>query len=249
MTGQHLILTPEKVVVSFSLATFGSRIMAKIIDFIIIYFIAMMVFVGANLVGSIQFEEAQALVIGVATFLAAFSIFAYFIACEYLWKGQTLGKKALGIRVMMADGTPLTFLGAVYRNLVLIADLLLPFIGLTAMFVTPKCQRVGDLASGTLVVHEGKPRWQYHPSPHREGVHPLEELVGELRGMTMEEYLAIKRLCDRFPELSTPVQESCIQEVWTPFAERFKIPSRPDVHPIYLMEATVMKYGRMKKLV
>ncbi len=249
MTGQHLILTPEKVVVSFSLATFGSRIMAKIIDFIIIYFLATAVFIGAAIVGSIQFEEAQAVVLGIASFLTAFSVFAYFIICEYFWKGQTIGKKAVGIRVMMADGTPLTFLGAVYRNLILIADLVLPFVGLISMFITPKCQRVGDLASGTLVVHEGKPRWQYHPSPHREGVHPLEEVVGDLRGMTMEEYLAIKRLCDRFPELSIPVQESSIQEVWGPFAERFKIPTPPNVHPIYLMEATVMKFGRIKKLV
>lgn len=249
MTGQHLVLTPEKVVVSFNLATLGSRIMAKIIDLILIYFLVVAVFITAALGAGAFFEETSAIIMSIATILSAFAVFAYFIICEFFWKGQTVGKKALGIRVMMADGTPLTFLGAVYRNLILIADLVLPFIGLTAMFTTPKCQRVGDLASGTLVVHDGKPRWHYHPSPHREGIHPFEAHVGELRGMTLEEYLAIKRLCDRFPELPVPVQEQSIQEVWTPFAERFKIPALPDVHPIYLMEATVMKYGRIKKMI
>lgn len=249
MTGQHLVLTPEKVVVSFNLATLGSRIMAKFIDLILIYFLMIGVFISASFIASALFAEANALIITIASLLAAFAVFGYFIICEFFWKGQTVGKKALGIRVMMADGTPLTFLGAVYRNLILIGDLVLPFVGLIAMFITPKCQRVGDLASGTLVVHDGKPRWQYHPSPHREGIHPFEPHVGELRGMTLEEYLAIKRLCDRFPELPLPVQEESIQEVWMPFAERFKIPNLPEVHPIYLMEATVMKYGRIKKMI
>lgn len=249
MTGQHLILTPEKVVVSFTLATLGSRIWAKVIDLVVLYILLVMVLASASFLILLLPGEIKNMAELILAVIGGFGIFLYFIGSEVWFKGQTVGKKALGIRVMMVDGTPLTFMGALYRNLILIADLALPFIGLTSMFITPKCQRVGDLASGTLVVHDGKPKQMYHPSPHREGVHPMEEKVGDLRGMTMEEYLAIKRLCDRFPELPNEIQQKSIEEVWVPFAERFKIPDLPNVHPIYLMEATVMKYGRIKKMV
>ncbi len=248
MSGQHLILTPEKVVVSYNLAAIGSRVLAKLIDLVVLYVLTTGVVLSVMFVILLLPGEMKALVEVIVVLISTFCVFIYFIASETLMKGQTIGKMAVGIRVMMVDGTPLTFLAAVYRSLILAADLALPFIGLTSMFVTPKRQRVGDMASGTLVVYDGRPKWKYHPSPHREGIHPLEDQVGDLRGMTLEEYLAIKRLCDRFPELPNEVQQKSIDDLWVPFAQRFKIPERPDIHPIYLMEATVMKYGRIKNM-
>jgi hypothetical protein len=72
----------------------------------------------------------------------------------------------------------------------------------------------------------------------------LEELVGDLRGMTLEEYLAVKTLCDRYPDLPVPVQQRFLREVWQPVANRLGIGSYADIHPVYLMEAAVMKYAR-----
>ena len=63
------------------------------------------------------------------------------------------------------------------------------------------------------------------------------DLLGDLRGMTQDEYVALKQLCDRFPELPTSVQEKLLRDVWRPIAIRRSIPDLQGVHPIFLAEA------------
>jgi hypothetical protein len=77
--------------------------------------------------------------------------------CEGVFNGQTLGKRALGIRVVSERGVPITGAQAVLRNLVGAVDGLLPFffmLGLASMVITRRFQRLGDLAAGTMVVVE-----------------------------------------------------------------------------------------------
>ena len=167
--------------------------------------------------------------------MVTFSYFGYFILFEGLWNGQTPGKFALGIRVRMADGTPITLLASFYRNLFRLADFMpaIYFLGLVLSFLTEKSQRLGDIVANTMVTHERN---------------PFEDHVGTLRRMSMNEYLAIKRLADRFPELPSPVQDRLLVEVWVPFAEKHGIKPLDNVHPVYLMEAAVMKYARLHDL-
>jgi hypothetical protein len=66
--------------------------------------------------------------------------------------------------------------------------------------------------------------------------------------MTNDEYVVLRRLADRYPELTPETQERLIREVWRPFAERRGVQEPPNVHPIYSIEAVVMKYGRERGL-
>ncbi|MHB8637712.1 MAG: RDD family protein [Fimbriimonadaceae bacterium] len=249
MNTEILLLSPEKTVLSYRLASLGSRIGAHIIDLllagIVAFILAMLLMFLAQ---SGDFGQQLA---GVATPIVVASFFLYFILLEGLWNGQTLGKKALGIRVRMADGTPITFQGALGRNLLRVADLLpsMYFVGLAAIFTTPRAQRFGDLVSGTIVTHEKRGLPNFSPAPHRlAGEHPYEQYVGELRGLTLEEYRALRRFCDRYPELAAPIQARMLDEIWRPIALRRAVPEMPGVHPLLLAEATVMKYGRMHGL-
>ena len=243
-----MVLTPEKTVISFKTAGIGGRILAQILDIIILgMFLGVLSLFAVFSVIVIPPEIS----IGFWIFTTVSSFFLYFILFEWLWNGRTPGKKAANIRVVSYDGTPITLRGAVYRNLIRPADFLpsLYFVGLIACFMNEKSQRLGDLVAGTLVIHEPKPNPHYTVTPHHvPNEHPFEESVGELKTMTMEEYLAIKRLCDRFPELSPTIQHRSIEEIWQPFAEKEGVEPIPNIHPVYLMEAVVMKYGRMRKL-
>lgn len=79
----------------------------------------------------------------------------YPVGFELLNKGQTPGKRALGLKVVMEDGTPVTASASMVRSLIMTVDFL-PFFygtGLVAMAVGREFRRLGDLAAGTRVVH------------------------------------------------------------------------------------------------
>ena len=84
----------------------------------------------------------------------------YFLFFEWLWHGQTPGKRLLGIRVIQWSGTGISFYQAAVRNLLRVADSmpwLLIFGGYGFGFAVAACnrrqRRLGDLAANTLVVH------------------------------------------------------------------------------------------------
>lgn len=247
VTGQELVLTPEKVVVSYTIAGIGQRLVAAVTD---LFIILAVILGGAVLMGFLS-----AFFGGFSTAVYVFTVsilpFAYFPLFMIFNNGQSLGKMMMGLRVMMADGTPITPSAAIYRTLLLPADMLpgIPLVGFILSFITERSQRLGDIAAGTMVVKAPNLRFHFNPAPHHVGVHPVEYSIGELQGMTLEEYFALKRLCDRFPDLPITEQIQSIEEIWKPFAERQKIPSIPQVHPLYQIEAVVMKFGRLKKLV
>ena len=90
----------------------------------------------------------------VILFLVVSGYFAFF---EWIWSGQTPGKRWLKLRVIREDGRPVTFWESTVRNLLRSVDMMpAPFysIGLISVFSSGRDQRVGDLIAGTVVVRE-----------------------------------------------------------------------------------------------
>ena len=82
-------------------------------------------------------------------------LWGYPVLFETLWHGQTPGKKMFDLRVVNANGTPVTWLASITRNLMRTVDML-PFgyaIGLLSCWFDPYGRRLGDLAADTLVVY------------------------------------------------------------------------------------------------
>ena len=128
-----VIETPERVPLAFALASIGNRFLAVAIDHFIQYFaiaIVFWIFVSgaglgvsgeAGLFGEIA-REAPKWMIAILI-LVLFLLFAgYFILFEWLWDGQTPGKRLLKLRVIREDGRPITLWEAVARNLLRVFD-------------------------------------------------------------------------------------------------------------------------------
>jgi len=243
------ILSPEKTILTYRLAGLGARVGAHLIDLLAILTVIYALAFGLSLLFA---RIAPDLVGAVVILTISIFPFVYFIFLEGLWNGQTLGKKAAGIRVRMADGTPITFNAALGRNLLRPADMVpgTYFVGLLAIFTNPRSQRIGDLVANTVVTYERRAAAYFQPAPHRLAPqqHPFEEAVGPLRGMTQDEYDALRRMCDRFPDFTATTQARLLEEVWRPIADRRGVPEVTGVHPIYLAEAMVMRYGRERGL-
>jgi uncharacterized RDD family membrane protein YckC len=144
------IRTPEGVVFSELLAGPVIRFLAWAVDLLCIT--ALMMILGFLLT---VLELLSADVAGAAYALGYFAIsIGYGIGCEWLWRGQTVGKKLLRLRVMDAEGLRLQFGQIVIRNLLRFVDTLplLYFVGGVACWLSRKNQRLGDLAANTVVV-------------------------------------------------------------------------------------------------
>jgi uncharacterized RDD family membrane protein YckC len=110
--------------------------------------------------------------------IAMFSIeWLYPIVFELSRWGATPGKRALDLRVVMDTGLPITPAASFTRNLLRVADFLplLYGFGIVSMLLQRECKRLGDLAAGTLVVHERRVEMHEAP-PAAEGQAPAKAL-------------------------------------------------------------------------
>jgi uncharacterized RDD family membrane protein YckC len=151
-THLHQVRTPEGVAFSFRLASPVLRLGALLVDFAVVVAVWSAVGVIIALLGLVSADLARAVnVVGFFLFSQG-----YRIGCEWRWRGQTLGKKLLRLRVVDTRGLRLTFAQVVLRNLLRFVDALPAAYGIGGIvaLLSPRAQRLGDLAAGTLVVWE-----------------------------------------------------------------------------------------------
>ena len=110
------IETPEAIDIVLRPAGILPRSIAFLIDFMIrlVWFLVTSPFL--IMLGSFG--------MGLVILNAFFSVWLYSIICEVRFNGVTLGKKALGLRVVNDDGTPIQFPASLLRNLLRTADVL-----------------------------------------------------------------------------------------------------------------------------
>ncbi len=85
--------------------------------------------------------------------LASFFLLTFgMVCCELWWDGATPGKRVFRLRVVMADGRPVTFQASLLRNILRFVDQML-LLGLFLPLATRGFRRLGDLVGGTMVVY------------------------------------------------------------------------------------------------
>lgn len=146
--------TPQNVTLEYEVGSLGSRIVAAILDNLILIAYAVAVFgLAVWLGGKLTLYNPVLWAVGL---LVGIPYVFYNLACEVFFNGQSLGKKAMQLRVMRLDGTAPRLGDYFLRWLLRIVDTSLPGIGGLVAIITiaasGKGQRLGDMAAGTTVI-------------------------------------------------------------------------------------------------
>lgn len=141
------INTTQNVKINFNAASVGERLVAFIIDTAIkIGYLLLLNKIFGVFEGMDEWSQ-----IGINTILS-FPVMLYSLVLETFLDGQTLGKKALKIRVVKIDGFQTTFSDYVVRWFFRIVDVWIFGVGFFVIIFSKKLQRLGDMAAGTGVI-------------------------------------------------------------------------------------------------
>ncbi len=199
-SGRLEVETPDHVVLRYDLAGAGNRGFAALVDFTLAALIAAgALFAWDQLVR--RLGSSLVAFAGFAVLLTLAVIWAYFIFLEWLWNGQTVGKRIFGLRVIAEDGAAAGFVGVLIRNLVRVVDFLPGFYGLGLVFIalSSRSQRLGDLAAGTYVVRAPKAQLDYFSL---RTVTPLGEgRAADVRGLSGEAQRIVREFVAREAKL------------------------------------------------
>lgn len=240
------VVTPEAVVLEFETAGVASRLLAGLID----AGIQVAMLLGLAF-GVIVVAQSGVPLGGLATgilYVAIFLVmFGYPAALETLWRGRTVGKAALGLRVVTVEGAPIRFRHAAIRSILQLVDKVLftGLFGILAMLFTARNQRLGDLVAGTLVLRERTgakaPRAVAFSVP--SGLEPYAATL-DVAGVGHDDYGAVRSFLLRAASLPPGVRHELARGLAVPLVARLRTTPPPGVGPELFLACLAAAYQR-----
>jgi len=149
------LVTPEAVALDVEAAGLASRVLAAFLDLLVLYVVFWAIGTAASIMIGMLGPD-NALIQVTVTIVAFLVLLGWPMSWEIATKGQSLGKMALGIRVVTLEGAPIRFRHALIRGLVGLVELYL-FFGTVALLIAlgrRRFRRLGDHLAGTVVVRD-----------------------------------------------------------------------------------------------
>jgi uncharacterized RDD family membrane protein YckC len=246
------MVTPEAVALEFRTANLGSRILAFLLDMVIVTLGILVGLLAVALIGQasdVVVPDWVALTL-VLVLLPGWWL-GYFIAFETLWRGRTPGKAALGLRVVTKEGAPVRFRHAAIRALLGIVDFLIMggFFAVVFILLTRDNQRLGDLVAGTLVLRERSALAA--PAPVVFDPPPgLENYTSTLDvgGVGTEEYLAVRTFLTRAPSLAPGPRSALALQLANPLATKLRPPPPAGISPEAYLRCVAAAYQQRQRM-
>lgn len=234
------LVTGEAVALELRPARLPSRALAVFLDLIV----AMAVYIGVTLIliaSTASLDDAAQIALSIAAFVLV--LVGGPIAVETLSHGRSLGKLALGLRVVRDDGGPIRFRHALVRGAIGVVEILMTFgsVACIASLVSARGRRLGDVFAGTLVVRERVPAGQtaFVPPPPAWLSGRFAEL--DLSAVPDGLWLAIRQYLTRMQQLDPQVGWAMAERLATDLVARTGAPAPQGVPPAAYLAAVVQE--------
>ncbi|MFF7633742.1 RDD family protein [Kitasatospora sp. NPDC008050] len=242
------LVTGEAVVLGLRTAKLPSRALAVLLDLLVeftAFFLTTLLLMTS--LSDLDGAAAAALVIC----LLVFFLVALPVLVETLSHGRSLGKAALGLRVVRVDGGPASFRHALVRALVGVFEIIM-LTGVPAVIsslVSADGRRLGDVFAGTLVVRERVPAGRSDGPPTTPPPQVMHALGSELVRLDLSAvpeglWLAVRQLLGRSDQLDGQVAFAMAQRLAGDVAQRVGWPVPAGLHPAMYLSAVLTERQR-----
>jgi len=220
------IITSHNVSIEYEAASVMNRGIASFLDLLImgVYFLILAVVISPFGYGSINMMI-------IVFYILLLPIVFYSLLMEYLLKGQTVGKLAMGIRVVKLNGENATLGDYTMRWSFRVIDFWFSAGAIAAIFIatTEKGQRLGDILAQTAIV-KNKPEQVYSIKDilnimDRSKHEPTYLGVSKF---TDEDMILIKNAISRVQKYPNEPHKQLVRDLATRAAEELKLPEVPE---------------------
>src|SRR5579863_6878170 len=242
--------TPENIQVAYQPAGLGTRFVAWFVDNILMIIVGVVIFfllfclgvitesvfrdindASRKAVDGTNSDPPQAVLyfLGLFLLVSGLGSFVYYSCSELFSKGQTIGKRMSGIRVVRLDGFALEPGSILVRNIFRVVDHLPPLW--IVPLVSSRSQRLGDMVAGTVViVDRPEPIGKLRESLARRHAAETKFVFdgAALKRVRPQDFQAVERILERWAQLTDSQQRTFLDQMLPPLAARIRTDVPPD---------------------
>ena len=235
------VVTGDAVVLDVQIAQLPVRALSAMIDVAVI-FIGYLI--GVMLWAATLAQYDSALSGAVLTIFTVLVLVGYPLVFETATRGRSLGKMALGLRVVSDDGGPERFRQALFRALAGVVEIWMFFGGpaVICSLLSPNGKRIGDVFAGTVVISERAPKMSLPPTMPPSLAWWASSL--QLSGLGAEQAELARQFLARASQLDPRVRDQMAYRITGEVVSRISPPPPPGTPPQYVLAAVLAERHR-----
>lgn len=235
------LVTGDAVVLDVKVAQLPVRVVSAFIDI----FAQLIVLYGGIFVVAFSLSQFDAALVGALSIVySVLALVGYPVIWEMSTRGRSLGKMAMGLRVVSDDGGPERLRQAIIRALSAVVEIFM-FMGAPAVItsmVSPTGKRLGDIFAGTVVISERGPKLPPPPVMPPQLEQWAQSL--QLSGLTSDQANLARQFLNRAGQLAPHTRDQMLYQISTDVLASIAPPPPPGTPPQFMLAAVLAERHR-----